>query len=187
MSEKSPSRDEALEAMDFIVNILKEHEKDLDKLISELGAVTEQLGEAGELNDKVKNIEQKIDSLQNEMSTLFKRFQTQTKTPTTQTAPTPQHQNPPTQTTPTTIPTNIPLTLQCKQWQDFQTLAQQAQTISFTYNENQNTFQASALKNHQIITYNGELPKHAHLIKTWLSKQLQTPENKILEAELTLH
>ena len=32
MSERAPSRDEALEALDFIVNVLKEHEKDLDKL-----------------------------------------------------------------------------------------------------------------------------------------------------------
>jgi hypothetical protein len=31
MSRKSPSKDEALEALDFIVSVLKEHEKDLDR------------------------------------------------------------------------------------------------------------------------------------------------------------
>jgi len=35
VSKKPQSKDEALEALDFIVNVLKEHEKDLDKLINE--------------------------------------------------------------------------------------------------------------------------------------------------------
>ena len=43
MSEKAPSKDEAFEALDFIVNVLKEHEKDLDKLVSELDTVAGQL------------------------------------------------------------------------------------------------------------------------------------------------
>jgi len=34
MSKKIPSKDEALEALDFIVSVLKEHEKDLDRLIT---------------------------------------------------------------------------------------------------------------------------------------------------------
>jgi hypothetical protein len=34
MSRKPQSKDEALEALDFIVNVLKEHEKDLDRLIT---------------------------------------------------------------------------------------------------------------------------------------------------------
>lgn len=34
---------EALEAIDFIVMVLKEHEKDLDRLINELGNITERL------------------------------------------------------------------------------------------------------------------------------------------------
>ena len=35
---KSPVRDEALEALDFIINILKEHEKALDELTQRLEA-----------------------------------------------------------------------------------------------------------------------------------------------------
>ena len=54
MSEKTPSKDEALEALDFIVNVLKEHEKDLDRLVSELGSVAGQLGESGELKRQSK-------------------------------------------------------------------------------------------------------------------------------------
>ena len=70
MSEK-PSKDEALEALDFIVNVLKEHEKDLDRLVSELGTVASQLGESGELNGKVKKIEDKVSGLQNDVGNLL--------------------------------------------------------------------------------------------------------------------
>ena len=52
MAKDPQSKDEALEALDFIVNVLKEHEKDLDKLINELATVTEQLGATGELVEK---------------------------------------------------------------------------------------------------------------------------------------
>ncbi len=45
MAKNPQSKDEAFETLDFIVNVLKEHEKDLDKLINELATVTEQLGE----------------------------------------------------------------------------------------------------------------------------------------------
>jgi polyhydroxyalkanoate synthesis regulator phasin len=71
MSKKPPSKDEALEALDFIVNVLKEHEKDLDRLINELGTVAERLGEAGELTAKVEKVEQKIAGLQNEITGLI--------------------------------------------------------------------------------------------------------------------
>ena len=71
MSRKPQSKDEALEALDFIVNVLKEHEKDLDKLIGELATVTEALGATSELNTKVEKIEERITGLQNEITNLI--------------------------------------------------------------------------------------------------------------------
>ena len=76
--------------------------------------------------------------------------------------------------------------LRCKQWEDFQTLAFQAQTLSFMYKDAEKTFQADALKGNQIITYSGELPKLTALLKMWLSKQLEIPEKKILEGVLAI-
>ena len=70
MSKKPQSKDEALEALDFIVNVLKEHEKDLDRLINELGTVTDALGETGELTCKVEKVEDRINGLQNEITSL---------------------------------------------------------------------------------------------------------------------
>jgi uncharacterized coiled-coil DUF342 family protein len=50
--------------------VLKEHEKDLDKLINELGTVTEQLGETVILSGKAEKVKEKINSLQQEVTNL---------------------------------------------------------------------------------------------------------------------
>jgi hypothetical protein len=65
-------------------------------------------------------------------------------------------------------------------------VASGAQTLSFLYKEAEKAFQVDALKNNQIITYSGELPKTASLLRNWLSKQLEVPEKNILEGILAI-
>jgi hypothetical protein len=180
MSKKPQSKDEALEALDFIVNVLKEHEKDLDRLISELGTVTEQLGDTGELSGKVEKVEQRITGLQNEISSLISYLSTSPRE-----APLVIKEQK-SEVVEAGVMHGPPVILRCKQWEDFQTLAFQAQTLSFMYKEAEKTFQADALKGNQIITYSGELPKLTALLKVWLSKRLDIPEKKILEGILAI-
>jgi hypothetical protein len=180
MSKKPQSKDEALEALDFIVNVLKEHEKDLDRLISELGAVTEALGETGELSCKVEKVEERISGLQNEINSLVTYL---SASPREAPVLTPEQK---TEVVQASVMHGPPVILRCKQWEDFQTLAFQAQTLSFMYKDAEKTFQADALKGNQIITYSGELPKLTALLKMWLSKQLEVPEKKILEGVLAI-
>ncbi len=184
MSKKAPSKDEALEALDFIVNVLKEHEKDLDRLINELGTITQQLGDTGELSGKVEKVEERLTKLQDEITNLITYLSTTSReAPVVQRSLT-QEQKP--EAISIGAVHGPPVILRCKLWEDFQTLAYQAQTLSFLYKETEKTFQADALKNNQIITYSGELPKHTFLLKTWLSKQLDVPEKKILEGILAI-
>jgi hypothetical protein len=190
MSRKIPSKDEALEALDFIVSVLKEHEKDLDRLINELGSVTEKMGDSGELSGKVERVEERLSTLQNEITNLI----------TYLSAP---HEAPLTSSPQPTSPQQVPaaqkseglqvrdahgpaVTLRCKQWEDFQAIASEAQTLSFMYREDDKTFQVDAVKDNQIITYSGELPKYNWLLKAWLSKQLNVPEKKALEGVLAV-
>jgi hypothetical protein len=180
MSKKPQSKDEALEALDFIVNVLKEHEKDLDRLIGELGTVTEALGETGELSCKVEKVEERISSLQNEISSLASYLSASPREIPVVTSPRE------TGVVQASVVQSPPVILRCKQWEDFQTLACQAQTVSFMYKDAEKTFQADALKGNQIITYSGELPKPTALLKMWLSKQLEIPEKKILEGVLAI-
>jgi hypothetical protein len=186
LAKNPQSKDDALEALDFIVNVLKEHEKDLDKLINELATVTEQIGDSGELNDKVGKVEGKIDALQKEVTGLIGQLSGVSKEPlaveiikesTSEMAPTPVA---------ALNPNGRQVVMQCRQWEDFQSLAAQAQTLSFRYKEEEKLFQADALKGNQIIAYNGALPKLSAILKLWLSKQFDVPERNILEGSLSV-
>jgi len=183
MSKKTPSKDEAFEALDFIVNVLKEHEKDLDRLINELGNITEKMGDTGVLSGKVEKVEERLSTLQNEITNLITYLSGSHEAP-----PVPQQllhaQN---KEEPQPRETRGPsVILRCKQWDDFQTLAVQAQTLSFMYREEEKAFQVDAVKDNQVITYSGELPKPTSLLKAWLSKQLDVPEKKVLEGILAI-
>jgi hypothetical protein len=183
MSKKPPSKDEALEALDFIVNVLKEHEKDLDRLINELGGITERLGATGEFSGKIEKVEERLTRLQNEITNLITYLSTQHELPAIAAAPT---QEPRVEAPRAREAYGPPVILRCKQWDDFKTLAYQAQTLSFLYREAEKTFQVDALKDNQIITYTGEVPKITALLKSWLSTQLDVPEKKILEGILAI-
>jgi len=183
MSKKAPSKNEALEALDFIVNVLKEHEKDLDRLINELGGITERLGDAGELSGKIEKVEERLTTLQNEISNLITYLSAAQEIPTVPAQPAQERRAEALQAKEIRGP---PVIMRCKQWEDFQTLAYQAETLSFLHREAEKTFQVDALKNNQIVTYSGELPKPTSLLKTWLSKQLDIPEKKILEGILAI-
>ncbi len=181
MSKKQPSKDEALEALDFIVNVLKEHEKDLDKLINELGTVTEQLGATGELGAKVEKVEERITGLQSEISSLVSYL----STPQVGTG-TPAEIEIKREVVAAPLAHAPSVLLRCKQWDDFVALSFQAENVSFMAKETEHTFQADALKGNQVMTYSGEIPKLTVLLKTWLSKQLDISENKMLEGVLAL-
>jgi hypothetical protein len=185
MSKKIPSKDEALEALDFIVSVLKEHEKDLDRLINELGSVTEKMGDTGELSSKVERVEERLSTLQNEITNLITYLSAPHEvSPASSPQPVPATQKSEgLQVRETRGP---PVTLRCKQWEDFQGMAAEAQTLSFMYREAEKTFQVDAVKDNQIITYSGELPKYNSLLKAWLSKQLNVPEKKALEGILAI-
>jgi len=180
LAKNPQSKDEALEALDFIVNVLKEHERDLDKLINELATVTEQMGDTGELSGKVEKIEEKINGLQREVANFLGYLSSTSKPMGVKEV---VHETIP---IPTVIAGNQPVVLRCKQWEDFQALAVRAQTLSFNFKEEEKLFQADALKGCQIITYSGPLPKFSVILKSWLSKQLDVPERGILEGVLAI-
>jgi len=181
--DKNPqSKDDALEALDFIVNVLKEHEKDLDKLINELATVTEQIGDTGELSGKVEKVEAKIETLQKEVTNLVGHLSGLSK----EVFPSAVTEEQPNETVGDTAHISPSVILRCKQWEDFQNLALKAQTLSFSYKEEEKIFQANAIKGNQIIIYNGALPKLSSILKMWLSKQFDVPECSILEGVLTI-
>ena len=186
MADSPGSKDRSLETLDFIINVLKEHEISLDKAINDLSIVVEQIGDttAG-LKGKVQESEKKIDDLQKEVANLIGFLSNASKDALPADV---KQQEPQIQATPaassTIIPVEPTLILSCNQWSDFQDLAKHAQKLSFSYKENEKVFQANALTGNQMIKYEGALPNFSIILKKWLSMQLDVDEQDILEGFL---
>ncbi len=182
MSKNPQQKDEALEALDFIVNVLKEHERDLDKLISELATVTEQMGDTSELSGKVDKVEEKIVGLQKDVSNLIGSLSgSQREVPLAAV-----NEPSPVINAPDAAQGGPSIAIQCKQWEDFRSLAVGAQTVSFSFKEEEKLFQADALRGNQIISYSGPLPKFSAVVKSFLSKELRVSDQSIFEGVLAV-
>ena len=184
MSKNHGSRDKYLEALDFIINVLKEHEQILDKSIHELATVTEQIGDIDVLTGKVEKVEEKINYLQTEVTNLISGL---SNVPREALQAEVKEQEPLVlETSAVSLPvvqSGGSLILHCKQWGDFEVLAIHAQNLSFNFKEleKEKAFQAIAIKGNQIIKYTGVLPNFSIILKTWLSRQLEIAETNIFE------
>ena len=163
---KKPTKDEAFEALDFIINVLKEHEKDLDRLVAELGKTTEKLGGTGELSEKIEKVEERLSTIQTEISNLINYMSTSRDSPA--------------------HPHGPAIIVRCKKWEDFKTLSANAETVSFLFKETERTFQIDALKEGKVLTYSGEFPQDTRIFKIWISRELKIPEERILEGALAI-
>ena len=166
--EPKQNKNEALEALDFIINVLREHEKDLDRLISQLGIITESLGETGEITGKFEKIEEHMTTLQSEITNL------------TNCLAIPRDTSSPSYTS------INPVNAKCRKWEDFKTMAANAKTVSYLFKTSENTFQANALKDGKVVSFTGEFPHNSSLLKLWLSRELDVAEEVIFEGVLNI-
>jgi len=58
--------------------------------------------------------------------------------------------------------------------------------VSFLMKEPEKSFQADALKNGRVLTYNGEYPRDAKLLKLWIARELSVQEEKVFEGVLAI-
>ncbi len=165
MSEDPSNEDESLEAIDLVINVLKEHEKNLDRLIGELDKVAENLGPSPEVTKKIEGIEQRLASLQAEIS---KAHSLAKELPGSKELP-----------TPTTYGAIV--NFNCRNWEDFRVLAKGAESVLFTLNGTDKSFKASASKEGRFLTYNGEL-REIQLLKCWLARELNVSEDNVFES-----
>jgi hypothetical protein len=185
MAGNPGSKDKSLEALDFIINVLKEHEQNLDKSITEFAEVTEHMGNTDVLTGRIDKVEERIGNLQKEITNLIGIL---SNSPKEALSPTPKKPETQIDLAPAVsmaaIQVGPSVTLHCKQWRDFQSLALNAQTMSFSYKEVDKVFQAEALKGNQLIVFSGILPSFGVILKTWLSRQLGVAEGSILEGSI---
>jgi len=148
----------AIDAVKFILSVLKQHEKDLDHLITELGYTADKLKKLGELTDKIQLTADRLSASLKEISGLERPIFPSTKRP---------------------------VIAAFKQWEDFKSMSTGAETVSFRVDEEANTVQLYALKGGLVITYCYDFakgsPHFEKALKTWMSRELDVTEDKIFE------
>ncbi len=75
MTEQTNSSEKATEkvaTIKFVVAVLQEHEKELDRLISKLSELTTQLHESDKMSKRIDDIDEKIDTLRKELSVIVR-------------------------------------------------------------------------------------------------------------------
>ena len=183
MSENPNSRDKALEALDFIINVLKEHEQTLDESIGELATVTESIGKIDEINGKIEGVEDKISNLQKEIANLSRIISNvpketicgEVKKIELKTAPAEAQ---------LTMNVGSSMVLNCKKWSDFLVLAAHSQTL--TYNiKDEKMCEVNAVTGNQLFVYSGPLPEFSSMLAAYLSQQLGVPKQSIVEGSLS--
>ena len=162
-----------MEIFDFTVNALRELETELDRLSCALAEVTElQRSKIKDLSEKLTRTEEKMVGLEREIEKLKKIILSSPN----QKIVHQQDQNVVYSPESGYAPS---IRLNFKQWEDFKNSAGQAQTVTFECAETQKKLHVTALKNNQVLAYEGELPDLRVLLKPWLSGQLQ--KDQILE------
>lgn len=185
MAKDTESEDKYFEALDFVTNVLKKHEQILNKSVQELVTLTEYLEYLTALCSKVENAEEKITALQKEVTNFTggvpkvpeEAFNASLKGQESQVwaqAVMPS----------AVFQSGSSLILHCKRWGDFVVLAMNAQTLSFSYREDEKAFQVNAIKGGQMIRYTGALPNFSIILKAWLYRQLNIAESDNVEGFL---
>lgn len=159
----------SVESLNSIVNALQEYNEYLGRLVSKLGNITDELDKlegAQEWSKKLRKAEERLFAIETEFSEFIDYFSSS--------------QN-------TSLCSYLPsLAMRYKKWEDFKTQSTNAKLISFLLEEKERVFQVCALKEGRLLTYGGEFPQHAELLKSWLSKELSTQQGKIVEGVLAI-
>jgi hypothetical protein len=157
------------DSLNFIVDALQEYNKYLDRLVSKLSNITEELNKlegAQESSKKLRKAEERLFAIETEFSEFIDYFSSSQNTSLCSYPPS--------------------LTMRYKKWEDFKTQSTNAKLISFQLEEKERVFQVCVLKEGKVLTYSGEFPQHAKLLKSWLSKELNTQQEKIVEGVLAI-
>lgn len=185
MADNFGSKDRYLEALDFLINVLKEHETNLDKSIDTLATVTEEMGNIAVLEDKVGRLSVKIDAVQKEVTNLIGSLQNASKGTLPAAIAQQESQGKAAPAMSLTAPHRGPLIiLNCKEWDDFRNFVSPAQMLTLNFKEDEKHFQVATLKGNQIIAYTVTFDEILQIMKKYLSNQLNISEKNIVEGSL---
>lgn len=154
-------------SLNSVINTLQEYNEYLNRLVSKFSNIADKLNKLDgtqEWSKKIKKAEERLLAIEAEFSEFIDYFSSSQKAPLYSYSPS--------------------LTIQYKKWEDFKTQSTSAKLVSFLLQEKEKVFQVYALKEEKVLAYSGEFPQPAKLLKSWLSKELSTPHEKIIEGVL---
>jgi hypothetical protein len=160
----------ALNALDLIINVLKNHEKELDKLVNELKGLVQKLSLLEKLASKVESLDEKLSSIESAAKPMgpAKPAAVEAERPTP--------------------PQGPPATLRFRSWEEFKDMASGCEAISYIVREEdeEQVLEVEALKGRMLLTYIGPLPGTLSLIKSWLSGELEVPKANVFEGSIKM-
>jgi hypothetical protein len=157
ISEESPNT---------VTYVLQEYNEYLGGLVSKLNNIIEKLNKLDGTQEwgwKIRKAEERLCAIEAELSEFIDQFSLQASS----------------------IDSYVPsMTIRYKKWEDFKTQSTNATLISFLLQKEERIFQVYSLKEGKILTYTGEFPQQTKLLRSWLSNELDTPSEKIVEGVL---
>jgi len=156
------------EALKLVLKSLKKFESDFKRLTTQLREIRESSKLSGETAQTFESIKEHLFNIQREISKTLNYEPARAVAGSTISIPSP------------------PMIIRCKHWEDFKSQASNAENLSFLCQEEEKSFQVDAVKGGKVYTYSGQLPTIIAMLKTWLSKEMNTEENKILEGVLAI-
>jgi prefoldin subunit 5 len=177
MENNFSSRDKALEAIDFIIDTLKSHEKNLDEYIFKLGTITEQTKDLKNISKKINKLDDGLEAIQKEIGNISVCI------PNATIVETGKLEKPSTESE-LTIQTGPHTIINCNDWLDFQALAMHTPIIFFNLDNSNKVFQVTANKGTKIIKYSGSIPELSSILPDWLSQQTGIPRQRITEGSI---
>jgi hypothetical protein len=182
MPKKELPKGQGIDALDSIVNVLRDQNEIIGKLTNEVGKIISQLQQKGGL-EGFEKVEEKLSRVQNDVGNLS-RFLAAAPHETKNFVAT-DTQGLPFDPPAPTMMNSPPVVVRCNRWDDFLVLASGASTLSFTFREVDKAFEIDALKDNQVLAYIGVLPEVKLLLKAYLSRQLEVSDELIFEGSLT--
>ena len=167
--EDKDDKEGKFEALYFVLGVLREDVNNLGRIVSDLEKIAGVLGKPNEIGGKLDAIETQLATTRGEIANLISSLA----------------KEPPAKPNVPREPYGTPIVVSCRVWEDFRTLAHQADQAAFT-SLREDTFEIGAQKGSRIYKYVGKLPPYATVIRAWLAKELGIEDPKIIEGDLTL-
>jgi hypothetical protein len=171
--EDKDDKEGKFEALDFVLGVLREDVNNLGRIVADLEKIAGVMGKPNEIGGRLDSIETQLASTRAEIAGLITSLAREPSAPAAK------------PNAPRESYSGTPIIVSCRVWEDFRTLARGADQAAFA-SVREDTFEIGAQRGSRIYKYVGKLPPYSTVIRAWLARELEVPDPRIIEGDLTL-